>query len=803
MKKLFLLVLLISISGISQKTPIYKKAKIRYNTISNFKALSKLGIPLDHGIHKQGVFIISDFSEKEIEAAKSLGLQVDILIEDVGADFLKRNEMAKNQDIVQNPSCSTTGGDATIDYPTPTNFALGSMGGYLTYQEMLDNLDAMHSKYPNLITARANVGNFLTNGTPDSSVSPSIGGNALQWVRISDNPNTDETTEPEILYNSIHHAREPASLSQLIYYMWYLLENYETDPEVKEIVDATELYFIPVVNPDGYLYNQVTNPNGGGLWRKNRFNTHGVDINRNYDHYKDGTPATAVWNTVGTSNNTSSEIYAGTSAFSEVETQAMKWFIDQHDFTISIDNHTSGDLLLMPYGFEDNNPTPEGDIYQVISEEMVSQNNYNNILITELTVAAGGSVDYIYGGTTRPHKRIFGFGTEIGDSFWPTSNLIDGICKEMMFLNLKAAKLIHNYGIVEDNLPGFIHQNTFNATYTVKRLGLMDSGENFMVSIIPTSNNITSVGTPKSYNGFTIGQTQEDFISINLDNTIQNGDQIMYDIKIDSGDITETISVTKTFGNLSAVVDNNANSLNEYTNQGWGISTTTFVSATGSITESPNGNYDSNQNKTIEYNQIIDLSSAQAANVQYYAKWNIENNWDYAQFEVSTDGGTSWISQCGKYTNPGSVNGFQPEGEPLYDGNQNDWILEEIDLSDYLGQRIKIRFQFASDDQVNNDGFYFDDLVVNSLDQSVLNVSDNLASLFKIFPNPTNNVIKVQPPSLENYILKIRNILGQEIFKKEQNTGYQEFNVSEINPGLYFIIIEINKNRKVYKVLKQ
>ena len=82
--------------------------------------------------------------------------------------------------------------------------------------------------------------------------------------------------KPQVLYTSIHHAREPMSLSQLIFYMWYLLENYDSDPEVQYILNNTELYFIPVVNPDGYLYNEFTNPTGGGLWRKNRKNSNGV-----------------------------------------------------------------------------------------------------------------------------------------------------------------------------------------------------------------------------------------------------------------------------------------------------------------------------------------------------------------------------------------------------------------------------------------------------------------------------------------------------------------------------------------------
>jgi|GEM_PF-6016658 len=61
-----------------------------------------------------------------------------------------------------------------------------------------------------------------------------------------------------MLYTALHHAREPNSLSQMIFYIWYLLENYETDAEVKYLVDNTAMYFIPVINPDGYVYNETT-----------------------------------------------------------------------------------------------------------------------------------------------------------------------------------------------------------------------------------------------------------------------------------------------------------------------------------------------------------------------------------------------------------------------------------------------------------------------------------------------------------------------------------------------------------------
>ncbi|SEL44511.1 Por secretion system C-terminal sorting domain-containing protein [Aquimarina amphilecti] len=799
MKKIFsTLVLLVSTIIIAQTKPSYSRAKITYNTPENFKILMDAGVPMDHGQHKRGIFIISDFSIGEIQTAKDLGFAVEIIIEDAETDFIKRNERAKNQKAILNLACPS-GNGTNNSYPTPSNFSLGSMGGYLTYQEMLDNLDAMRAQYPTLISARADIGTFVTNGTPDNSVSPSIGGNTIQWVRISDNPDVDEN-ESEILYDAIHHAREPASLSQLIYYMWYLLENYNTDPDIKQIVDNTELYFVPVINPDGYLYNQVTNPNGGGLWRKNRFNTHGVDNNRNYDHYPNGNSAAATWGGPGSSNNTNDQTYHGTSAFSEVENQAMKWFTEQHNFIIALNNHTFGELLYFPYSYAANTPTPDEDIFIAIGDELTSENGYNPLRDAPF---AGDSDDFMYGGISQSHNKIFSFTPEVGTAFWPASNQIDGICKEMMYLNLTAAKMTNNYAQIESIGNLFVGEITsFNAEYTLKRLGITGNGD-FTVTIVPVSTNITSVGSPKSYSNTQIGIDTSDNIQINLDNMIGVGDDISYTIKIDGGTITESIDVIKKYGSLQSIVNNDANSVGDYTQSGWSTTTATFVSPNASITESPTGNYGSNQNKTIELTQSIDLSTAAFANIQFNAKWDIENNWDYTQFEVSIDDGISWIPQCGKFTNTGSTNAGQPTGEPLYDGTQTDWILEEIDLSDYLGETIKVRFQFVSDGNTEEDGFFFDDLIVNSLDQNVLDIEENLFSEFKVFPNPAKDILKIAATPSSNFNLHLRNIIGQEIYAKNKVSGNQEFDISKLTAGLYFLTIEIGKNVKTFKIVKQ
>ncbi|RZS93456.1 M14 family zinc carboxypeptidase [Aquimarina brevivitae] len=796
MKKLLFALVLLSFVGFSQQKPNYSKVKIYYQNQGDLKSLTAKGIPLDHGVHKANTFFISYFSNEEIKMIKEAGFEVKILIEDAEADFIKRNK--SNDFSEKNLYCPSV--TTPIDYPTPTNFSLGSMGGYLTYQEMLDNLDAMHNLYPNLISARFDIGNFTTEGTPDNSTTPAIGGNKLQWVKISDKPDTDED-EPEVLYDAIHHAREPASLSQLIFYMWYLLENYETDPLVKQIVDHTELYFVPVVNPDGYLYNEKTNPNGGGLWRKNRYNTHGVDLNRNYDYYPTGDASSSVWGGQGASPNTSSDTYRGATPFSEVETQAMKWFVEQHNFSVALNNHTFGDLLLYPFGYTDNAPTPDDDYYKQISAIMVTQNGYNNIISAGLYPAAGDSDDFMYG-TIGTHTKVFAFTPEIGDEFWPASSEIIGICKEMVYLNLAAAKIAGNYAKLSDTSAAYIEDNpSFNASYTIENVGVSGTG-NFQVSVNPISANIESVGDAKSYTSLSFGSPINDQIIINLNNSINYGDIVEYQLILDTGTLTEAITVTKTYGKTETIVDNSADNLNEFNSDSWGTTNTTYVSAVSSITDSPGGDYNPNQNNAIQFTNTIDLTEAITAKVSFFAKWDIENNWDYVQFQVSEDGGSNWIPQCGKHTNSGSTNSGQPTGEPLYDGLQEEWIKEEVNLSDYLGKSINIRFVLVSDQAVENDGFYFDDLELKIIKEEPLNVADINKSNISLFPNPTKGILHVTLASEDKANATVYNIYGQIVVPTKQITESGDITLNGLANGVYFINIQQDKAEKNYKVIK-
>lgn len=347
--------LLLSLTTITAQI---SRAKIELSPEQNLFLLARLGIDVSHGEYAAGRHFTSEFSAQELAKIQAAGFSSTILVKDVQAWLVEENSKPISTETAKrNTSCLTTAGSS---YQTPQNFTLGSMAGYYTYAELLDILDDMAAQYPDIISVKQSIGSITTHE-----------GRPIYWVKISDHHGVDEA-EPEVFYNAVHHAREPAGLMQLVHYMWYLLENYATDPEVKYLVDNTEMYFIPCINPDGYVYNQTTNPNGGGFWRKNRREhgggDFGVDLNRNYG-FQWG------FDDTGSSPNPTSNTYRGASAFSEPETQAVRDFCNQHNFLITLNYHTYGNLLIYPWGYSDS-PTPDAVTFNNAASVMINENGY-------------------------------------------------------------------------------------------------------------------------------------------------------------------------------------------------------------------------------------------------------------------------------------------------------------------------------------------------------------------------------------------------------------------------------------------
>jgi hypothetical protein len=799
---LLLIVFSLQLSVAQNVEEAYHRAKVFYSNVEDIQQLRDAGITMDHGLHRTNVFFESDFSESELETIKQLGLNTQIVIHDVRAFYINQNN-PEHKDYVattqtRNATCTNSGGD----YQTPVNFDVKNgddFGGYYTYSEALQEFADMHTQYPNLITAAANINNgstdFLTEGDPNNATSPSIGSNPIKWFKISDNPNSSSEGEPQILYTAIHHAREPMSLQQLIFYMWYLLENYDTDLEVQSIVNNTELYFVPVINPDGYLHNEFTDPQGGGFWRKNRHNGYGVDNNRNYDYYINGDANNGSWGGPGSSANTNSEVHHGSGPFSEIENQAIKAFVEQHDFVIALNNHTFGQLIYYPFGYADL-ATPDDATYEGITSLLTSVNGYNAFRDSPY---AGDSDDFMYG-TVGTHDKIFAMTPEIGTSFWPAASAIESTCKDMMFTNLSAAQLAGNYATIQDNTSNFLVNTSSNIDYTLQRLGLQDPA-NFTVSINPISANISSVGAPNVHNNLSYLQEINANISISLNPSIQFGDQITYELVVDNGLFSKTYQETKTFGVPILLIDELANdTTTNWAPTDWAITSEDFNSAPSSITDSPNTIYSNNENKTIALSNTLDLSAASAAILSFYAKWNVEANYDYVQVEVSTNNGNNWLPQCGNYTNTGVSTHGSASGEPLYDGVQNDWINENIDLSDYLGETILIRFQLVTDNVQRRDGFYFDDLQVQIIDPS-LSTSEFNTNEFSVYPNPVNTKLTIQTTQ-SDYTISVHNLQGQHIYSATNNSGNSLVDYSNYAKGIYVLQIKSKTASKTFKIIK-
>ena len=172
-------------------------------------------------------------------------------------------------------------------------------------------------------------------------------------------------SRPSVLYSSVQHAREWISLEvnrRLL--NWYVDRWRANDPSVKNLLKSTELWFVPVANPDGYQYTF----DHERLWRKNLRDNNGdgqisgidgVDPNRNFDeHFK--------YDDEGSSSVQASLTYRGPSAASEPETKAMQGLIDRVKPKFQSNYHSFGPYILFPQGWQVGTPEADNPIYTAL-----------------------------------------------------------------------------------------------------------------------------------------------------------------------------------------------------------------------------------------------------------------------------------------------------------------------------------------------------------------------------------------------------------------------------------------------------
>jgi Zinc carboxypeptidase len=173
-------------------------------------------------------------------------------------------------------------------------------------------------------------------------------------------------SRPAVLFSATQHAREWIATEIDRRLMNYYIDGWRAhDREIRQLLKTTEVWFVPVMNPDGYQYTF----DAERLWRKNVRDNNGdgqiqvgdgVDPNRNY-------PSHWGYDNEGSSDVQSSETYRGPSPASEPETQAMIGLFDRVGFEFMVNYHSNGRWLLYNDGWQIGTPTSDDPIYYALS----------------------------------------------------------------------------------------------------------------------------------------------------------------------------------------------------------------------------------------------------------------------------------------------------------------------------------------------------------------------------------------------------------------------------------------------------
>lgn len=197
---------------------------------------------------------------------------------------------------------------------------------YKTPDEIKEILDSYVAKYPSLATLH--------------SIGKSVEGRDIWGIRITSESEDSPKSKPTILFNGMHHAREVMTPEVVLDTMEQLLTGYDKDPKITRWVDNTEIWLVPMLNPDGNQKVWTRN----SMWRKNTRGGYGVDINRNYPYRWGGCQ--------GSSGSTQSETYRGPAEGSEPETKALMNLVSSVQPVFNISYHSYSEMVLFPYGCE-------------------------------------------------------------------------------------------------------------------------------------------------------------------------------------------------------------------------------------------------------------------------------------------------------------------------------------------------------------------------------------------------------------------------------------------------------------------
>ena len=649
--------------------------------------IGELGI--DHASRSQGGGLEFAASGDERLTLRRLGVPYRVVIDDLESFYASRLDTAPD---VAGPYGT---------WLTPP-FASGAMGGYYTFTQVESVLNQIAAQYPSIVAPRVSIGT-------------TIEGRQLWMIKISDNPLVDEN-EAEVRFDSMHHAREPEGMQMTLWMALWLCEQYGVDPLATYLVNEREMFFVPVVNPDGYAYNQSTNPAGGGMWRKNRRvnggGTFGVDPNRNW-------PEKWGFDNTGSSPTSSSETYRGSGPASEPEIAAMVAFCNARNFSTAISGHTYSNLWLYPYGYAQLYPANNAQ-YVEVSSLATEVNHYQ--------VGPPAFILYLANGVTNDWEHnirgTMSWTPEIGsssDGFWPPTSRIIPLAQENLLAYQRTAQAggayVRPLSVVRTEIgdgDGFFEAGESVEWRVVARnSGRLATNGSASVGLVSSNPDVQIVNGSVALGA--IGSFAE------LDHTAnplrllilpsaQGGGLLDVDVTLTAEGYTQTIDASRQLGEPIPFLRDTAE-----VDLGWskgiaGDTATTGIWVRGDpigtsnagqpcnpeddATPAPGvnafvtgngggsaGTDDVDGGATTLISPVFDLSSVGAATLSYQ-RWfaNLTNPDDSFVVSISNDGGTGWT--------------------PLETVSltANAWTNASFRVSDFLPQTASMRLRFVASD---------------------------------------------------------------------------------------------------------
>lgn len=324
MKRLCLLIFLLClmVAGIVNGQPGWRpgemEIRVKVNSAQEAENLAKYNLTGD--IYSHAGYALLYVIPEELDKIKAGGYQVEIL----KADLI---EFAKN--------------------------FWSSRDQYHSYDEIIQTIDNLSGSYPD-ICEKYDFGS-------------SVEGRQLVAIKISDNADTDEN-EPEIMFDGGIHGDEIGGPENLIRFAEFLCDSYSVDPEIANLIDTREIWLYIMVNPDGRV-NMV------------RYNSHGVDLNRDWGFMWDGEGSSPDY-------------------YSQVETRALRDCMLDNQFVVHTCYHSGREFVAYPWSYRPDSAPDQAHLHQLASIYS-SSSGYPSLLFGQgysgLYPINGSSKDAAYG----------------------------------------------------------------------------------------------------------------------------------------------------------------------------------------------------------------------------------------------------------------------------------------------------------------------------------------------------------------------------------------------------------------------